>query len=238
MAELQYNLNRLAGTTGLDAQRAANIFAGTDGKDLVGALNAKAGTTGLDLEGALNKIAGTTRLGANAASDAIIGTKTNLIPANGASFETDASYWDINAPLTKAVTTTQRAAGFQSLLVTMNAPGGDLGIKGFSPASNIACTAGNTYTFCASFLRGVGSRQNYYVYGEWRNAGNTTISSFQSTKITGNTWGEARVTATAPALTTSAALWCVVFDTGYSSDTFYVDKIGFWQDNPTAQWTL
>ena len=238
MAELQYNLNRLAGTTGLDAQRAANIWAGVSGKDLVGALNAKAGTTGKDIQGALNSIAGTSGLGANAASDACLTSKVNLIPANGASFETDASYWDINASLTKAVDTSTCAAGFQSLKVTMNVAGGDLGIKGFTPGSNIACTAGNTYTFVASFLKGSGSRQNYYIYGEWRNAGNTTISTFQSTKITANTWSEARVTATAPALTTSVQLWFIVFDTGISTDTWWVDKIGMWQDNPTAQWSL
>jgi len=238
MAELQYNLNRLAGTTGLDAQRAANIWAGTSGQDLQGALNTKAGKPYLDIAGALNAIAGTSGLGVNAASDACIGTKTNLIPANGASFETDASYWDINASLTKAVDTSTFAAGNQSLKVTMNVAGGDLGIKGFTPGGNISCTAGNTYTFVASFLKGLGSRQNYYISGEWRNNVNGTISSFDSAKITANTWSEARVTATAPALTVGVQLWFVVFDTGVSTDTFYVDKIGMWQDYPTAQWSL
>jgi hypothetical protein len=165
---------------------------------LVGALNVKAGVTAtqgyLDLEGALNKITGTYGLGVRGCCDILSATVgKNLIPANGASFETDVSYWDINASLTKAQDLTTFAAGRASCKVTMNVAGGDLGIKGFTPGGNIACTAGNSYTVVASFLKGSGSRQNYYIYGEWRNAGNTTISTFQSTKITANTWSEARV---------------------------------------------
>lgn len=61
--ELQAELNRLAGTTGLDAQGAANVWAGTTGLDLVGALNAKAGTSGLGLNGVCSSLA--TALGGN-----------------------------------------------------------------------------------------------------------------------------------------------------------------------------
>ena len=42
----QRDLNRLAGTDGLEAQRAANILAGTTGKELLYALNVLAGTEG------------------------------------------------------------------------------------------------------------------------------------------------------------------------------------------------
>jgi len=42
----QRNLNRLAGTDGLEAQRAANVLAGTEGKELLFALNVLAGTDG------------------------------------------------------------------------------------------------------------------------------------------------------------------------------------------------
>lgn len=57
MADLQAELNRLAGTSGLDAQRAANVGAGTAGLDLVGALNVWAGTSGLEMNGALKALA-------------------------------------------------------------------------------------------------------------------------------------------------------------------------------------
>ena len=57
MADLQAELNRLAGTVGLDAAGAANVGAGTDGLELVGALNAWAGTSGLELNGALRALA-------------------------------------------------------------------------------------------------------------------------------------------------------------------------------------
>lgn len=58
MSELVYELNRLAGTTGLSAQGAANVLAGTTQVDLVGALNTLAGTSNIELNGVLKRIAG------------------------------------------------------------------------------------------------------------------------------------------------------------------------------------
>ena len=63
MPELRTELNRLAGTTNLDAQGAANTYAGTTGMDLVGALNVKAGialASRLELNGVASRLAGTT----------------------------------------------------------------------------------------------------------------------------------------------------------------------------------
>jgi hypothetical protein len=68
MADLQAELNRLAGTTGLDSPGAANVIAGTTGLDLVGALNVKAGTTGLEMNGVCRLLAAT--YGGNAGLDA------------------------------------------------------------------------------------------------------------------------------------------------------------------------
>lgn len=70
---LQGSLNRLAGTTNLDAQGAANVWAGTTGMDLVGALNYRAGTFGVGLQGVLNLLAGTTGLGVDEAASRIQG---------------------------------------------------------------------------------------------------------------------------------------------------------------------
>jgi hypothetical protein len=42
----QRELNRLAGTTGKEAQHVANVLAGTEGKELLHALNVLAGTDG------------------------------------------------------------------------------------------------------------------------------------------------------------------------------------------------
>jgi len=64
---LAYELNRLAGTTGLDEQGAANAWAGTNGLALQGALNTRAGTWGIALDGVCNLLAGTTNLAAPAA---------------------------------------------------------------------------------------------------------------------------------------------------------------------------
>lgn len=57
MTELATNLNRIAGTTELDAQGAANAWAETSQNDLVGALNVVAGTTGLELNGVIKLLA-------------------------------------------------------------------------------------------------------------------------------------------------------------------------------------
>ena len=68
------SLNRIAGTTGLDAAGAANAYAGTSGLGLVGALNVAAGNTlpaYKELQGVLNQLAGTTGLGVDAAAAAI-----------------------------------------------------------------------------------------------------------------------------------------------------------------------
>ena len=64
---LVYELNRLAGTSGLDAAGAASAWAGVTGEDLVGALNLKAGTWGINLDGIANLLAGTQSLAAPAA---------------------------------------------------------------------------------------------------------------------------------------------------------------------------
>lgn len=55
---LRSALNRVAGTSGLDARGAANRWAGTTGLSTVGALNKIAGTQGLALRGVLNVLAG------------------------------------------------------------------------------------------------------------------------------------------------------------------------------------
>lgn len=59
MSDLPVELNRIAGTTGLDAPAAASKWAYlTENRDLVDALNRKAGTTQLDREAVIAKLAG------------------------------------------------------------------------------------------------------------------------------------------------------------------------------------
>ena len=71
-SSLTQELNRLAGTVGLDSQGAANAYASTTGMPVVGALNIKAqssrtGDKFKDIDGICNEIAGTTGLAAPAA---------------------------------------------------------------------------------------------------------------------------------------------------------------------------
>lgn len=62
--ELQGELNRLAGTSGLGPAAAACLWAGVavGTFEVVGALNYKAGTVGLELQGVCNALAGTVGL--------------------------------------------------------------------------------------------------------------------------------------------------------------------------------
>lgn len=53
----QKEINRLAGTDGLEAQRVANVLAGTTGKELLYALNVIAGTTGKEFNRVVQLIA-------------------------------------------------------------------------------------------------------------------------------------------------------------------------------------
>ena len=64
--EFQESLNHLAGTSGLDAQAAAQKWAGSN-KDLLGALNDKNHSYGLGLNLVCNRLAGTQNLDAQAA---------------------------------------------------------------------------------------------------------------------------------------------------------------------------
>lgn len=66
----QREINRLAGTDGLEAQRAANILAGTNGKELLFALNVIAGTRGKEFNGVVSLIA--SQNGGSAGKDANI----------------------------------------------------------------------------------------------------------------------------------------------------------------------
>ncbi len=82
-------LNRLVGSTNLDAQGAANILAGTVNMDLVGALNVYAGNTNVELNGVCQLIAathsGTTGVDANNALIGITATPTTRMYGFGAS---------------------------------------------------------------------------------------------------------------------------------------------------------
>ena len=71
-SSLTAELNRLAGTTGLDEQGAANAWASTAGLATVGALNIKASSSRTrdkfkDIDGICNELAGKTGLAAPAA---------------------------------------------------------------------------------------------------------------------------------------------------------------------------
>lgn len=62
--EMQGELNRIVGTSGIGEAGAANRWAGTTGYETVGALNIKNGSFGLEMQQVCNELAGTNGLGA------------------------------------------------------------------------------------------------------------------------------------------------------------------------------
>ncbi len=120
--EVPAYLNRLAGTTGLDAAGAANAVAGTSGLELVGALNAAAGTTLLEYQAALDALSsgsGGGGGGSGGVTDRVVVTRTATSSANAATwldvaFDTEvvdaSNYWVVGTP--QRVTVPTGKAGY------------------------------------------------------------------------------------------------------------------------------
>lgn len=130
---LQADLNRLAGTTGLDAQLAANVWAGTTGRDLVAALNAKNGTTGLELNGVLKALALT--YGGNPSMDA----NGSLATAVATGSPTSATAGAPDVAMAAANATVSTAAGGTTFTINASTQSGY--IESSDPVS------GNNYAF-------------------------------------------------------------------------------------------
>lgn len=100
----QKEINRLAGTDGLEAQRAANVLAGTTGKELLSALNTIAGVVGVEFNRVVKLISvangGDGTKDANISFDAIeygsvsVGGFDTIIRAFSQGFTGGAAYFD------------------------------------------------------------------------------------------------------------------------------------------------
>jgi len=100
----QKEINRMAGTSGLEAQRAANVLAGTSGKELLFALNTIAGITGREFNGVIRLISsqngGDGTKDANIAFDdlvvgaIIVGGFDAIVRAFSQGFINGAAYYD------------------------------------------------------------------------------------------------------------------------------------------------
>ena len=222
MGELQAELQRVSGTT-LDAQGAANAWAGTTGLGLVGALNVKAGSSGLELEGVLRRLIGSAR---GSTDPALLTTiSPNLLTANQAGIETDASGWipGVGAP-TKTRSTAQALDGSASLSLVATAVGPATITGLVNPRPAVA--AGKTHVARAWVRSGIVAR-NARIRIAYYNAAGTWLMSGASaaTPTTTTGWTELTHSLAATDPTTVSALIEIQFENTLVGEEFFLDRI-------------
>lgn len=220
MAELQGELQRVTGTA-LDAQGAANVWAGTTGLDLLGALNVKAGSTGLGMAAVLRRLIGSAR---GSEDPALLTTVSpNLLTANQASIETDASGWVALTNATIARSTAQFLDGAASLAVTSVAAG-DMQAATVTPGVPViplrSYAAAASYR-AAALARSVQTQLFWYdAASVFLSSGGATVGADTTTGWTANT-----VVATAPAAAAFARVVTRIVATAAAGEVHYVDRI-------------
>lgn len=148
----------------------------------------------------------------------------NLLTANEASIETDATAWANTANVTVARSTAQSVDGAASLSLTSVASG-DMRST-LNTGNRKAVVAGEVITGLASFRSAVSAR-SVRVTLNWWNAGGSFISAVNGTSATDATtgWNQVSVTGTAPALAATVSLQVEVLATGAASEVHYADRM-------------
>jgi len=155
----------------------------------------------------------------------------NLLTANEASAETDASGWSSKANTTVASTSAQAADGTKSVSMTAIAAA-DMNIHN---AASYLCSPGETMT-AIGFFRSAVTARACKMGLEWRDSGDSIISTTYGSTVNDTTSGftEAFVTAAAPA--TAAKVRVVAFVTApVISEVHYADKLGL-RRGSTTDW--
>lgn len=158
----------------------------------------------------------------------------NLLTANEASMETDASGWIATVNCAIASSSAQSADGAKSVTLTSTA-GGDMQAA-LAVASEKAVTPGDVITALASFRSAVSVR-SCKVGIEWITAGGASISTTLSggTNDSTSAWINLNVTGTAPATAAKARVFVVVTATGAGSEVHYIDKASM-RRGTTTDW--
>lgn len=159
----------------------------------------------------------------------------NLLTANQASIETDATGWENDANATVTRSTAAYAHGSASLSLTA-AAGGDVRAR-IPTASAAAVTAGTTYTAQASFKTAATAR-SVRLDIRWYDVTNVLLSTTTGTAVTDSAtvWAVATTSAAAPTNATKAVLVLVVLAAAIS-EVHYADKMGIAASTSTV-WTL
>lgn len=160
------------------------------------------------------------------------GSGDNLLTANQASIETDASGWGLASNATLARSTAQAADGVASLSLTAGAAGD---MWSYSDPRT-ALVGGRRYTALASF-RGATAGKSVDVSIQWQNAAGGVLGNSQGAAVTDTTtgWTQASVTATAPDGTTQGRV-AVAVRGAAAGEVHYADKIAVHQGRTTI-WT-
>lgn len=149
----------------------------------------------------------------------------NLLPANQASMETDASNWSVGASTALARITSLAYLGAAALQLT-NSSGGVSDISVFA-VPRAAVNAYVSYQLSAWFRSAVTPRQ-VRVEITWTTlvSGGTTISTSTGTAVLTNTggWVQATVLAVAPATALGAAMTLRVIGTS-PGEVHYIDQV-------------
>lgn len=151
--------------------------------------------------------------------------RTNFLNANQASLETNTDGWVAltNCSITRS--TSQASSGSASLALTASASG-DM-VATTTTATAFTVTANNEFSATAEF-RADSTVRSTAVGIVWRNSSGATISTAYGTVETDSSsaWNQCTVTATAPAMATTALVAVKVVSAG-SGEIHYVDKIAF-----------
>lgn len=152
----------------------------------------------------------------------------NLLSANAASMETDATGWTAGGSTTLAVSSTHALDGAQSMKMTASSSGSPSMTQS---GGHILATVGKTYT--ASLVCYPNSTtRTVQVKINWLNSGGGTISSVTgSVTETAATWKLAFVAGTAPAGTTQMDVVCTVVSAS-SGESHFLDEIGLFPGSP------
>lgn len=151
-----------------------------------------------------------------------VGVRTNL--ATYPSAESGTTGWTsalINATISQS--SAWSASGTYSYALTSVASGT---MAATNNADRIEVTPGVTYAFSVRFRAATVSR-NVYIQCEWRNAGNSVISTSAGTAVADSTSADvvASVVATAPALAVTGLVYVVVNSTGAAGEVHRFDGV-------------
>jgi hypothetical protein len=149
----------------------------------------------------------------------------NLLSANAASVEVDATPWAVAANCTIARSTAQAADGAASLALTSVAAG-NMSALG-TVAASVAVSPGDTITGLASFRSAVSAR-SCRCYLNWYTSGDVLVSQTPAgASVTDSTtgWTQAFVTGVAPATAAKVRFDVEVVAAGAGAEVHYVDKM-------------